>query len=171
MSRTGPSPLAIVENAAVGAALCGMAVVVLLQIGSRVASGSALSWTTEVATDLLVWSAFLGFAIAVRERGHVALSVLEERLRGRALHAVRLGQLVVFAFLLGALVYGGIAMIAGESGVVSPSGIPRWAVFAAVPVGAGLALIHVAVQAYGLTWAETAKSETAGPADTAGGAL
>lgn len=146
-----PSPLARIENVALAVALCGIAVVVLLQIASRLLLGDPLSWSTEGATMCLIWSAFLGFAVAARERGHVALSVVEDRLSGRVLYVVRLVQLVVFAFFLGALTYGGAQMVISEFGTVSAAGIPRWAVFAAVPVGSGLALLHVAGQALTLT--------------------
>jgi TRAP-type transport system small permease protein len=148
--RTAPAALARVENVALGLALSGMAVVVLLQVGARLLAGTPPTWSSEVATDLLVWTAFLGFAVAVRERGHVSLPVLEERLRGWVLYAVRLGQLVVFAFLLGSLTYGGVSLAVAEAGATSPSGIPHWAVFASVPVGAGLGLVHVIAEAFRL---------------------
>jgi TRAP-type C4-dicarboxylate transport system permease small subunit len=142
-----PSPLARVENIALAVALCGIAVVVLLQIGSRFILGEPLSWSTEAATNFLIWSAFLGFAVAVRERGHVALTIVEDHLSGAVLYVVRMAQLVVFAFLLGALTYGGAQMVVSEFGAVSAAGIPRWTVFAAVPVGAGLGLVHILGQA------------------------
>lgn len=149
MKRAG-AVLATVENVAMAAALCGMVGVVLLQIVSRLVLGDALSWSTEVATDLLLWSALLGFAVGVRERGHVALTILEDRLSGLPLYAIRVAQLVVFAFLLGALTYGGIVMVAGELGAVSSAGIPRWIPFASVPVGCALGLVHVVQHAFRL---------------------
>ncbi|TDD83047.1 TRAP transporter small permease [Actinomadura darangshiensis] len=179
--RPVPAPrtslLAKAENTVLAAALCGIVVVVLLQIGSRALLDRPLSWSTEAATDFLVWSAFLGFAVGVRERGHVALTLIEEHLSGRVLYAVRLAQLTVFAFLLGGLCYGGAQMVFGELDAVSPAGIPRWTVFAAVPVGTGLALLHVAVQAFTLSPDDaadapgTAGRAAADPIEAAGGTL
>lgn len=170
-----PSPgsrwLARIENTTLAVALCGIVVVVLLQIGSRTILGDPLSWSTEVATGLLIWSAFLGFAVAVRERAHVALTVVEEHLSGRVRYAVHLAQLVVFAFLLGALTYGGARLMIGEFGAVSAVGIPRWIEFAAVPVGSGLALLHVVAQAYTLRAEEPDGGRDGRPVETVEGAL
>lgn len=170
-SRKSPGrALARAENVALAAVVAAMTVVVLLQIASRLLLGQPLSWSTEVATDLLIWSAFLGFAVGVRERGHVALSILEDRLSGRTRYAIKVLQLVVFAFLLGALTYGGALMAIGEVGTESAAGIPRWIPIAAIPVGAGLGLIHVAAQAIELGRPEAeAEHQAFRPLQTAGG--
>jgi TRAP-type C4-dicarboxylate transport system permease small subunit len=141
------SSLGHVENVLLGTALVATAVVVLAQITFRFLLREPLSWATEVATDLLVWSAFLGLAVGVRDRAHVALSLLEDRFPVRANRMIRLAQRIVLAFLLGSLCFGGVLLVLGELHTVSSSGVPRWMVFSAVPVGAGLALLHVVAQA------------------------
>lgn len=153
MSRTegtgqGPrlSALGRAENVLLGTALVATALVVLAQIVFRFVLREPLSWATEVATDLLVWTAFLGLAVGVRDNAHVAMALLEGKLSSGASWVVRVGQQVVLAFLLGALCYGGIVLMLGELHTVSASGVPRWMVFAAVPAGSGLALLHVLAQ-------------------------
>jgi TRAP-type transport system small permease protein len=160
----GFSPLGWVENVAAGVVLVAMVVVVLMQVAYRYLMHAPLSWSSEVTTGLLVWSAFIGLAIAAREDAHVALRLWEHLLSPRRRYAVRLGQLVLFAFVLGALVFGGVALVIGEWGITSPIGIPRWTLYSAVPVGAGLSLVHVVARAFRLRPEPAAAS--AAPADS-----
>ena len=153
LDTTRPSRFSLlgwIENLAAGAVLLAVVVVVLLQVAYRYVVHAPLSWSSEVTTGLLVWSAFLGLAIAARDDSHVALRIWEQHLSPQRQYTVRLAQLVLFAFVLGALVFGGVALVIGEWGISSSVGIPRWTVYASVPVGAGLGLVHVVARAFRL---------------------
>ena len=53
-----------------------LAVVAFLQFSARYVVSASLPWSEEVARHLLVVLAFLASAVAVRQRSHVAVSVL-----------------------------------------------------------------------------------------------
>jgi len=86
--------------AAILATMCG---VILLQVFCRYVLRNALVWPEELAIFLLVWLAFVGGAVAVGQRSHVALDWFVSHLRGPVAGAVGvLGDLIVagLSFLL-----------------------------------------------------------------------
>lgn len=53
-----------------------MAFVVFLQFFSRYVLNSSFAWTEEIARYLLMWVTFVGAAVAMRRRTHIAVEVL-----------------------------------------------------------------------------------------------
>lgn len=53
-----------------------MAFVVFLQFFSRYVLNSSFAWTEEIARYLLMWVTFVGAAVAMRRRSHIAVEVL-----------------------------------------------------------------------------------------------
>jgi TRAP-type C4-dicarboxylate transport system permease small subunit len=142
--------LAVVENALVAVLLTGTALTILAQIFFRYVFAQSLSWSTEVATDLLMYIAFVGFAIGVRDNAHVALHLFESRLGTRARRVLRVAELVILGGVLAAVGVGGAGYAYEQRDVVSPAGIPLWAVFLALPLGAALSVVHVVVEVVAL---------------------
>jgi TRAP-type C4-dicarboxylate transport system permease small subunit len=135
--------LALVENVLITVLLIATVLVILAQIFFRYALDRPLTWSTEVATDLLVYVAFVGFAIGIRDNAHVALRLFESRLGARAKRGLRIAELVVLGLVLGAIGVGGAQYAWEQRDVVSPTGIPLWLAFLALPLGALLGEIHV----------------------------
>lgn len=146
VERRRRGPLARVENGVLALMLAATAVIVLLQVFARYVLDRPLTWSGEVATDLLVWVTFLGFAVAIRDRSNVAMSIFVDRLPDRAQPWLALAQLVLFGLFMLALLLGGLDLMSAQGDQVSPSGIPAWAVYLSIPVGAGLGLVHVIEQ-------------------------
>lgn len=138
--------LAGFENALMFIVLAGTVVVILAQIFYRYALEQPLSWSNEAATDLLVYVAFVGFAIGIRDNAHVALNLFETRLGLLPRRVLRIGELVTLGAVLVCIGIGGAAYMIEQSDVVSPVGIPLWAAFLPLPLGAVLGSVHLIVE-------------------------
>lgn len=93
-----------VVDAAAIAAFCGIFLCVLVQVVFRYLFNSPLTWSEELARYLFIWCAFLGWIVASRRNGHLAMTFAVERMPRRAQLAI--GVLIqcatlLFAWLLG----------------------------------------------------------------------
>ena len=122
--------------------------VVLAGILARFAFHMSLSWSTEVSVTLMIWMTFLGIAMGVRDRVHVSFELFEGKLAGTARITMSFVQLLLMGFLLVVLAYGGYEFTKLGLEQLTPSGIPQWVSFSAIPVGCLLALLHLAVCAW-----------------------
>jgi TRAP-type C4-dicarboxylate transport system permease small subunit len=138
--------LARFENALMIALLAATVMTILVQVFFRYALSRPLSWSNEIATDLLVYIAFVGFAIGVRDNAHVALHLFERRLGRTAQRWLRIGELLVLGVVLAAIGIGGATYAYEQYDVTSPIGVPLWAAFGALPLGGGLGTVHVVVE-------------------------
>ena len=167
--------LAAAENALMVLLLAGTVLVILAQVLFRYALDRPLSWSNEAATDLLVYVAFVGFAIGIRDNAHVALNLFETRLGVTPRRILRIGELVVLGAVLICIGVGGATYMIEQSDVVSPVGIPLWAAFLPLPLGAALGSVHLVVEVVALlrgaeppglrdTVPEDITNDTGGPA-------
>jgi TRAP-type C4-dicarboxylate transport system permease small subunit len=138
--------LATAENVVIGLLLIAIVAVILAQVFFRYVLSAPLSWSTEVATGLLVYVAFIGFAIGVRDNAHVALNLFERRLGRRGLRLVRIVELVFLGGVLLALGIGTVQYISEQSDVTTPAGLPLWTILVAIPIGSALGVLHAVVE-------------------------
>lgn len=138
--------LAVAEDILITVLLVATVSTILIQVFYRYALDRPLSWSNEVATDLLVYVAFVGLAIGVRDNAHVALHLFEQKLGARARRSLRVAELVVLGSVLLCIGYGGAVYAYEQRDVVSPVGIPLWLAFAALPLGGGLGAFHAVVE-------------------------
>lgn len=80
-----------------------MAAVVFLQFFSRYVLNDSVAWTEEIARYLLIWVTFVGGAVAMRRRSHIAVEVL--------LHFLSPPAVRVLGFLIDVLVVGFVALL------------------------------------------------------------
>ena len=125
------------------AMMAAMATLVFFNVVSRYVFNHSFIWAEEVSQYLMVWVAFLGAGLALRQGRHVAIEFLQDRLTPTARSLTRhLVALLLIAFM-------GILIVLGfqfarfawdqETPVLNISlGIP----YLAVPIGALLLLIH-----------------------------
>lgn len=89
-----------------------MVAVVTWQVATRYVLNSPSSYTEELATYLLIWISLLGTAYALRQKAHLGIDFLTQRLRGPGVrfshHFVYL-MVIVFAALI--FVYGGARLV------------------------------------------------------------
>lgn len=80
--------------------LAGIVVLVLVQIAQRLLPLPTMLWTSELSRYLFVYLTFIGSALLVKEKGHIAVDLLMERMPVRVRGAVLiLVDLVMLAFL------------------------------------------------------------------------
>jgi TRAP-type C4-dicarboxylate transport system permease small subunit len=155
-SETAPSPayvrnpvlrgIAVFENVFMGLLLSSIVLVILAQVFFRYVISQSLSWSTEVATGLMLYVAFVGFAIGVRDNAHVALNLFESRLGARGLRVVRIVELVFLGGVLLALGLGTVRYISEQRDVTTPAGLPLWTILLAIPIGSTLGVLHAIVE-------------------------
>jgi TRAP-type C4-dicarboxylate transport system permease small subunit len=143
--------LVVFENVLMFVLLAGTVLVLLAQVFFRYALERPLSWSNEAATDLLVYVAFVGFAIGIRDNAHVALNLFERRLGTRPRRWLRIGELAVLGVVLSCIGIGGATYLWEQRDVVSPVGIPLWAAFLPLPIGAVLGMVHIVVEVEALS--------------------
>lgn len=132
-------------------ALCALVLVVSWQVFGRYVLNSSPRWSTEVALILLVWLGFLGIAIGARERSHIALEFVVDRLPGAVATVVRRlapGLLLVFGLYL---VFQGWSFTQLTMNSTLPStGLPTAVQYAAMPVSGVLISIYGVLQLLGV---------------------
>jgi TRAP-type C4-dicarboxylate transport system permease small subunit len=138
--------VAVFENVLIGLLLSAIVLVILTQVFFRYVLSQPLSWSTEVATGLMLYVAFIGFAIGVRDNAHVALNLFERRLSDRGLRVVRIVELAFLAGVLLALGVGTVQYISEQSDVTTPAGLPLWTILVAIPIGSALGVLHAIVE-------------------------
>lgn len=134
------------------AAVCSaIAVVLCLQAVSRYAFNYSLSWPDELSQVLLVWLTFLGGAVVWRQGSHLAVGMLTEvaadRLGAwwaRAVQRLTLALGMLFFIIL--IFYGGLLCRMLWPQLYPSLGVSKVVSYAAIPVGAGLLLLHSLAQ-------------------------
>jgi len=121
-----------------------MATLVFVNVVARYVFNFSIIWAEEVSQYLMIWIAYLGAGLALREGRHVALEILHDRLpvaRGRKVRIVVGG--LVLAFLGAVTVLGfqfAVFVWNQETPVLNISlGIPSLA----IPIGALLFAVHL----------------------------
>ncbi len=121
-----------------------MVLSVFIQVISRIVHYTVI-WTSDVATFLFVWLAFLGAAMAVRDNDHFIVDVFPERMKtvpfNMALNLLALATQMVIGFVM--LRYG-IEFVKSMSLRMSYSlGVQMSYIVAVVPISGGLIILGV----------------------------
>ncbi|EAQ03254.1 hypothetical protein OB2597_13958 [Pseudooceanicola batsensis HTCC2597] len=118
--------------------------VVIVNVVLRYGFGSSFAWGDEVARFLMIAGAFFGAGIALREGRLVAITALQDVLPGTARKGLRAGIAVLMLAFMGALVWYGAAFAQfGWNKETMATQIPRGVAYLAIPVGAGLFILHL----------------------------
>jgi C4-dicarboxylate transporter DctQ subunit len=145
------------EEYVIGICLFGMLAIVFLNAISRYFISLDLASALEVVTSLFPWITFLGGAVAVKRRGHVAFSLLTDLFPPRMRKGVTL-----FAFVLAVALYGVVAMLGTqmvlferETHQATPAlEMPTWIVELAIPLGS-LAIMVRTLQVARQEWSRS----------------
>lgn len=125
-----------------------MAVLVIANVIARYGFAFSSTWVEEVSRYLMIWASFLGIGPALRVGGHIAIESLPNSLPPAAARLLRALLVTIMAATFAVMVWLGIEYAA--FGWEQESPVLNWSlgkVYLAIPVGAVLALVHLALVA------------------------
>ena len=121
--------------------VAAITVVVALGVFFRFVLNNSLPWTEEVAKFVMVWLAFIGAPVVLKEGGHIAIDFIPARLPVRLGHALLLVIQIVVMVVLAVLVYQGWALAWNALPQVAATvEVSLFYIFLAVPIGSALML-------------------------------
>jgi TRAP-type C4-dicarboxylate transport system permease small subunit len=126
------------------ALMASMAVLVFANVVMRYVFNQSIFWVEEFTQIQMIWVAYLGAGLALREGRHVAVDMLQDLLPAPLRKTVRVCIAASIAlFLLTLLVLGmQIALFTWEQETPAmglPSGLP----YLGIPIGAAAMLLHL----------------------------
>ena len=129
--------------------MLAMVAIIFGQVIARYAFSNSLTWSEEAGRYLFVWMTFLGTALAVRNRSHVALDVLIGKLpQYLQKPVIAFGYLSMMA-LAGVMIYAAVNMMTMGSRQLSAAlQLPmRW-VYMVLPVSGVMIIFYLAKNLY-----------------------
>lgn len=130
----------------VALALAAIFAIVFVNVVGRYLFGASFAWVAETTRHLMIFSAFAGAGLALREGRLVAIELLPDMLPARLRVALRWGGVVVMAVFMAVMLWLGVKFVAfGWPKETMSTGISRGIPYLSIPIGAGLFLIHLAL--------------------------
>jgi len=137
------------NGAAVILLLAGMAGVVGANVGLRYLTNNSLPWADEAARYMMIWMTFLGAGLALRSGMHVAITNLQDSLPNAARIAVRALILVLLLGFFAFMVWVGWQYMQRMQFQKTPAlRLSFKYIYAAMPIGFGLLIVHLLLIAH-----------------------
>jgi TRAP-type C4-dicarboxylate transport system permease small subunit len=136
--------LVAINRAIIFVMMAVMATLVFVNVIARYVLNFSIIWAEEVSQYLMIWIAYLGAGLAMREGRHVAVEMLHDRLSGALSRRVRMAVGGLVLVFLGAVTVLGFQFVVfvwpQETPVLNISlGIPSLA----IPIGTLLFAVHL----------------------------
>lgn len=132
------------NQAAISAMMAVMFVLVFLNVLGRYGIGKSWAAAEEVSTFLMIWIAYLGAGLALREGRHAAIDILLDKLPRGACRFVRAALGVIILVFFGVLAVLGFQMSAfGWSMETVATQIPAGIPYLAIPIGSIIFCLHL----------------------------
>ncbi|MGI3169389.1 TRAP transporter small permease [Pseudooceanicola sp. C21-150M6] len=139
--------------------LSAMALIVGYNISLRYLTSHSLPWADEAARYLMIWLTFTGAGLVLRAGGHVAITNLQDALPGRAQKLLRAALVLILLIFFAFMVQVGWQYAQRMQYQVTPAlRLPFLYVYAAMPVGFALLILHLLLIAYGFVQAGAYKA-------------
>ncbi|QIM54620.1 TRAP transporter small permease [Hydrogenophaga crocea] len=125
-----------------------MAVLVIGNVITRYAFGHSYPWVEEATRYMMIWAAFLGAGPALRVGGHIAIDTLQVALPPALARLLRALIVLIVAATLALVLWLGIEYV--DFAWYQESPVLGWSlgkVYLALPLGAALMLVHLAMVA------------------------
>ena len=123
--------------------LAVMSVIIFCNVVLRYTTSQSIEWAEEVSRHLMIWVTFIGAGPVLRYGGHIAVENLQDALPKsvarllRVIIAMLVGGMLVFLF------WFGLEYMDRTQYQLTPSTQISFAyVYAGLPIGAAMALIH-----------------------------
>ena len=149
--------LDLLEEYVIGISLLVMLAIVFLNAMSRYLVSLDLAFALEIVTSLFPWVTFLGGAVAVKRKGHVAFSLLTDSFPPRWRKGVALLSVVLAAALYGVIAYLGFQMVLFERETHQGTPaleLPTWIIELSIPLGSVAILVRT-IQVARREWRRT----------------
>lgn len=126
--------------------LAAMAVLIFVNVALRYLTSHSIEWAEEVSRHMMIWLTFLGAGPVLRYGGHIAIDNLQDALPRTFAVAIRaFVALLLFAFFAFMVWYGWLYMGRTMFQLTAATQIPFAYIYAAMPVGGALLLVHWAL--------------------------
>ena len=153
--------LCLANKAVLAALLAVMATLVFGNVVLRYVFGFSLSWVEELTRYMMIWLAWLGAGLALRESAHIAIDTLQQALPEIGARLLRAMVLLAMIGFFGALAWLGwrYSMFAWRQ-TTAVLRLPAGLVYLAIPAGSVLMLLHLLLTARSaLTHTATAEEQ------------
>ena len=123
--------------------LAAMSVIIFVNVAMRYLTNQSLEWAEEVSRHMMIWLTFLGAGPVLRYGGHIAVDNLQDAMPTMLARATRmLVALLLFAFFGIMIWYGWLYMQRAMFQLTAVTQIPFGYIYAAIPVGGLLLVVH-----------------------------
>jgi TRAP-type transport system small permease protein len=123
--------------------LAAMAMIIFANVGLRYLTSQSIEWAEEVARHLMIWVTFLGAGLVLRYGGHVAIDNLQDALPRKLAVALRIVvALLLLTFFCFMIWYGYLYVQRAQFQITAATQISFAYIYAAMPVGGVLLIIH-----------------------------
>lgn len=124
--------------------MASMAILVFANVVMRYVFNQSIFWVEEFTQIQMIWVAYLGAGLALREGRHVAVDMLQDALPAPLRHSVRWFIAVATALFLAALVVLGAQIAEFTWSQETPAmGLPAGLPYLGIPLGAAAMLLHL----------------------------
>lgn len=129
-----------------GLLMIAVTVLNLTQVGGRYLFNTGFSWTEEVMRYSMIWLMMLGSVACIFRVEHMGIEALEGLVRPDRARFVKSALYSVAAvFCVVIVIYGYPLAMRNAAQTAPASGIPMIVPYAALPVGAALMLVQIAL--------------------------
>jgi TRAP-type C4-dicarboxylate transport system permease small subunit len=127
--------------------LAAMALMVFANVALRFLTDHSILWVEEVSRYLMIWLTFLGAGLVLRYGGHIGIDALQEAFPVQA-PAIRAAIFLLLLGFFGFMLWIGVRYASLTWSQTTPVlQIPVGIVYAAMPVGFGLLIVHLLLMA------------------------
>ncbi|HSG64445.1 MAG TPA: TRAP transporter small permease [Gammaproteobacteria bacterium] len=149
------------EEIFMAVALAFMTILTFVQVILRYIFDTGFVWSLEATTYTFAWMVLIGMSYCVRERAHIAVDLVVDRLPAAARRSVALAAIGLCVAYCGFMIYGGAIfvdalMTLGNNARDVP--LPRWLLTSILPIGFALLALRFLQVGWTLLTDKTAAS-------------
>lgn len=138
--------LDIFEDVFLVLALLAMGLILLVQIVSRYCFNYPLVWSEELARFIFVWMAFIGASFGVKNKTHINMALLFNKMPRRAKMAVQIVNNILAMTIFLMIVVAGWELAVDQAVIRSSAmGVSMSCFFLALPIGCSLMTLRLAL--------------------------
>lgn len=124
--------------------MASMAILVFANVVMRYVFNQSIFWVEEFTQIQMIWVAYLGAGLALREGRHVAVDMLQDLLPAPLRRAIRWFIAIAMALFLATLVVLGLQIAEFTWSQETPAmGLPAGLPYLGIPLGAAAMLLHL----------------------------